>query len=83
MGIVDHSCPVPKDPGSSPPRSAPYGFLPIPEKTSSMGDHFWVLIDNVHSFHTLVADLSTVALNDVTLGGPGSFAVVAAPTPGQ
>ena len=37
----------------------------------------------VHSLHTLLADLSTVALNDVSVGGSGSFAVVTPPTPGQ
>ena len=37
----------------------------------------------VHGFHTLLADLSTVALSDVSLGGSGSFAVVTTPTPGQ
>ena len=37
----------------------------------------------VHNFKSLLADLSTVALNDVSLGGSGSFAVVTTPTPGQ
>ena len=36
-----------------------------------------------HSLHTLLADLSTVALNDVSVGGSGSFKVVTTPTPGQ
>ena len=39
--------------------------------------------DAVHGFHSLLADLSTVALNDVSLGDSGSFAVVTTPTPGQ
>ena len=37
----------------------------------------------VHSFHTLLADLSTVALNDVSIGGSESFKLVTTPTPGQ
>ena len=36
-----------------------------------------------HSLHTLLADLSTVALNDVSVGGSGSFKAVTTPTPGQ
>ena len=36
-----------------------------------------------HSLHALLADLSTVALNDVSVGGSGSFPVVTTPTPGQ
>ena len=36
-----------------------------------------------HSLHTLLADLSTVALNDVSVGGSGIFPVVTTPTPGQ
>ena len=37
----------------------------------------------VHSFHTLLADLSTVALNDISIGDSESFKLVTAPTPGQ
>ena len=37
----------------------------------------------VRSFHTLLADLSTVALNDVSIGGSESFKLVTSPTPGQ
>ena len=37
----------------------------------------------VHSFHTLLADLSTVVLNDVSIGGSESFKLVTTPTPGQ
>ncbi len=37
----------------------------------------------VHSFHTLLADLSIVVLNDVSIGGSESFQLAAAPTPGQ
>ena len=37
----------------------------------------------VHSFHTLPADLSTVALNDISIGDSESFKLAAAPTPGQ
>ena len=37
----------------------------------------------VHSFHTLLADLSTVVLNDVSIGESESFKLAAAPTPGQ
>ena len=37
----------------------------------------------VHSFHTLLADLSTVALNDVSIGESESFKLVTTPTPGQ
>ena len=36
-----------------------------------------------HSLHTLLTDLSTVALNDISVGGSGSFKVVTTPTPGQ
>ena len=34
----------------------------------------------VHSFHTLLADLSTVVLNDVSIGDSESFKLAAAPT---
>ena len=37
----------------------------------------------MHSFHTLLADLSTVVLNDVSIGESESFKLAAAPTPGQ
>ena len=37
----------------------------------------------VHSFHTLLADLSTVALNEVALGSSGTIPAVTTPTPGQ
>ena len=37
----------------------------------------------MHSFHTLLADLSTVVLNDVSIGESESFKLVTAPTPGQ
>ena len=37
----------------------------------------------VHSFHILLADLSTVVLNDVSIGESESFKLAAAPTPGQ
>ena len=37
----------------------------------------------VHSLHTLLADLSTVVLNDVSIGESESFKLAAAPTPGQ
>ena len=37
----------------------------------------------VHSFHTLLADLSTVVLNDVSIGDSESFKLVTKPTPGQ
>lgn len=36
-----------------------------------------------HSLHTLLADLSTIALNDVSLGEPGSFKVVTTLRPGR
>ena len=38
---------------------------------------------DVHSFHTLLADLSTVVLNDVSIGDSESFKLAAAPTPTQ
>ena len=37
----------------------------------------------MHSFHTLLADLLTVVLNDVSIGESESFELVAAPTPTQ
>ena len=37
----------------------------------------------MHSFHTLLADLSTVVLNDVSISGSESFKLVTAPTPNQ
>ena len=37
----------------------------------------------VRSFHVLLTDLTTVALNDVSIGGSESFKLVTAPTPGQ
>ena len=37
----------------------------------------------VHSLHTLLADLSTVALNEVALGSSGTVPAVTTPTPGQ
>ena len=37
----------------------------------------------VHSLHTLLVDLSTVVLNDVSIGESESFKLVTAPTPGQ
>ena len=37
----------------------------------------------VHSFHTLLADLSTVVLNDVSIGESESFKLVTTPTTGQ
>ena len=37
----------------------------------------------VHSFHTFLADLSTVVLNDVSIGESESFKLVTAPTPTQ
>ena len=37
----------------------------------------------MHSLHTLLADLSTVVLNDVSIGESESFKLAAAPTPGQ
>ena len=35
----------------------------------------------MHSFYTLLADLSTVVLNYVSIGGSESFKLAAAPTP--
>ena len=37
----------------------------------------------MHSFHTLLADLSTVVLNDVSVGDSENFKLAAAPTPTQ
>ncbi len=37
----------------------------------------------VHRLHALVADISILAKNDVSLGDDGSFTVVAASVPGQ
>ena len=37
----------------------------------------------VHSFHTLFADFSTVALNDASIDGSESFKLVTSPTSGQ
>ncbi len=36
-----------------------------------------------HSFHTLLADLSTIALNEVAVGSFGTIPAVTTPTPGQ
>ena len=37
----------------------------------------------VHSFHTLLADLSAVAVNEISIGESGSIKLVTAPTPTQ
>ena len=37
----------------------------------------------VHSFHTLLADLSAVAVNEISIGESGSIKLAAAPTPTQ
>ena len=37
----------------------------------------------MHSFHALLADLSPVALNDVSVGGSESVKLVTTPTPAQ
>ena len=37
----------------------------------------------MHSFHTLPADLSAVAVDDVAIGESGSIKLAAAPTPAQ
>ena len=37
----------------------------------------------MHSLHILLADLSTVVPNDVSIGESESFKLAAAPTPGQ
>ena len=37
----------------------------------------------MHCFHTLLADLSTVVLNEVSFGESESFKLVTAPTPTQ
>ena len=37
----------------------------------------------MHGFLALLVDLTTVALNDVSIGGSGNFKLAAASTPGQ
>ena len=56
---------------------------PSPSVLSKAASKSTAAATAVHSFHTLLADLSTVVLNDVSIGDSECSKLVAAPTPTQ